>query len=83
MVGCAEMVVRWEQWFVAGITAPVSNEDLRAAEFRPGGKVPQSLLKAMADTILHRGPDDHGYYISRQIGLGFRRLSIIDLAGGH
>jgi asparagine synthase (glutamine-hydrolysing) len=46
-------------------------------------KIPQSLLKAMADSILHRGPDDHGYYISGQIGLGFRRLSIIDLAGGH
>jgi len=46
-------------------------------------KVSQSLLKAMADSILHRGPDDDGYYIAGQIGLGFRRLSIIDLAGGH
>ena len=46
-------------------------------------QVSQSLLKAMADSILHRGPDDDGYYISGQIGLGFRRLSIIDLAGGH
>jgi asparagine synthase (glutamine-hydrolysing) len=46
-------------------------------------RVPQSLLKAMADSILHRGPDDDGYYASGQIGLGFRRLSIIDLAGGH
>jgi asparagine synthase (glutamine-hydrolysing) len=46
-------------------------------------KVPQALLKAMADSILHRGPDDDGYFISGQIGLGFRRLSIIDLAGGH
>jgi asparagine synthase (glutamine-hydrolysing) len=46
-------------------------------------EVPESLLKAMADSILHRGPDDEGYYISGQIGLGFRRLSIIDLAGGH
>jgi len=51
--------------------------------FDPDEKVPQSLLKAMADSILHRGPDDHGYYASGQIGLGFRRLSIIDLAGGH
>jgi asparagine synthase (glutamine-hydrolysing) len=46
-------------------------------------KVPQSLVKAMADSILHRGPDDDGYYVSGPIGLGFRRLSIIDLAGGH
>lgn len=45
--------------------------------------VSRSLLKAMADSIVHRGPDDDGYYISGQIGLGFRRLSIIDLAGGH
>jgi len=37
----------------------------------------------MADTIQHRGPDDEGFYISGQIGLGFRRLSIIDLSGGH
>jgi asparagine synthase (glutamine-hydrolysing) len=37
----------------------------------------------MADTIAHRGPDDEGFYISGQIGLGFRRLSIIDLATGH
>jgi len=45
--------------------------------------VSQSLLTAMADSIAHRGPDDDGYFISGQIGLGFRRLSIIDLAGGH
>ena len=37
----------------------------------------------MADTIAHRGPDDDGYYVSGQVGLGFRRLSIIDLRGGH
>ena len=37
----------------------------------------------MADSIAHRGPDDEGYFISGPLGLGFRRLSIIDLAGGH
>ena len=37
----------------------------------------------MADSIVHRGPDDEGYFVSGPIGLGFRRLSIIDLAGGH
>jgi len=40
-------------------------------------------IKRMARTIAHRGPDDEGYFISGPIGLGFRRLSIIDLAGGH
>ncbi len=51
--------------------------------FDRDNEVSQPLLKAMADSIAHRGPDDDGYYISGQIGLGFRRLSIIDLAGGH
>ncbi|HQI39714.1 MAG: asparagine synthase (glutamine-hydrolyzing) [Ignavibacteriales bacterium UTCHB2] len=48
-------------------------------------KHPVSLqnIKRMNDTITHRGPDDEGYYISDSIGLGFRRLSIIDLSGGH
>ena len=45
--------------------------------------VSPALVKAMADTIEHRGPDDEGYYNSGPIGLGFRRLSIIDLAIGH
>jgi asparagine synthase (glutamine-hydrolysing) len=51
--------------------------------FDSEGQVPRSLLKAMADTIRHRGPDDEGFYVSGQVGLGFRRLSIIDLSGGH
>ncbi len=51
--------------------------------FGSGAKVPPSLIKAMADTIYHRGPDDEGYYVSGAIGLGFRRLSIIDLKSGH
>jgi asparagine synthase (glutamine-hydrolysing) len=37
----------------------------------------------MADTMAHRGPDDEGYYIAGHLGLGFRRLAIIDLSGGH
>ena len=45
--------------------------------------VTQSLLKAMTDTLVHRGPDDEGFYISGPLGLGHRRLSIIDLEGGH
>jgi asparagine synthase (glutamine-hydrolysing) len=46
-------------------------------------KVSRERIKAMATAIRHRGPDDEGYYLSGQIGLGFRRLSIIDLGTGH
>ncbi|MGB7437320.1 MAG: asparagine synthase (glutamine-hydrolyzing) [Candidatus Acidiferrum sp.] len=45
--------------------------------------VSPALVKAMADTLYHRGPDDDGYYVSGPIGLGFRRLAIIDLQRGH
>ena len=37
----------------------------------------------MGNSVQHRGPDDEGFYFSGRVGLGFRRLSIIDLAGGH
>ena len=37
----------------------------------------------MTRTIIHRGPDDEGYYLAGPLGFGFRRLSIIDLGGGH
>jgi asparagine synthase (glutamine-hydrolysing) len=40
-------------------------------------------IEKMARSIAHRGPDDEGYYISGPLGLGFRRLSIIDIDGGH
>jgi asparagine synthase (glutamine-hydrolysing) len=40
-------------------------------------------IEAMTRAIVHRGPDDEGYYVSGPLGFGFRRLSIIDLAGGH
>jgi len=42
-----------------------------------------SLLTMMCRQIVHRGPDDEGVFILQNIGLGNRRLSIIDLAGGH
>jgi asparagine synthase (glutamine-hydrolysing) len=51
--------------------------------FKNHEPVKQGDIKAMAETIVHRGPDDQGYYFSGPIGLGFRRLSIIDLEGGH
>ena len=40
-------------------------------------------IEAMTRSLVHRGPDDEGYYIDGPLGLGFRRLSIIDLGGGH
>jgi asparagine synthase (glutamine-hydrolysing) len=40
-------------------------------------------IERMAGSLAHRGPDDEGYYLAGPVGLGFRRLSIIDLAGGH
>jgi len=40
-------------------------------------------IKRMTGSLAHRGPDDEGFYLSGSLGLGFRRLSIIDLSGGH
>ena len=40
-------------------------------------------LVRMCDAMVHRGPDDAGYLIEGPVALGMRRLSIIDLAGGH
>src|SRR6478609_2920802 len=48
-----------------------------------GHPVAQELLQSMARTMHHRGPDDEGYFSAPGIGLGFQRLSIIDLSGGH
>src|SRR5919107_2324555 len=41
------------------------------------------LLRRMMARIAHRGPDDVGIHVEGGVGLGHRRLSIIDLAGGH
>ncbi len=41
------------------------------------------ILRSMNDALSHRGPDDEGIYISGPVALGHRRLSIIDLGGGH
>jgi asparagine synthase (glutamine-hydrolysing) len=50
---------------------------------RRDGVVSASLLKAMCDRLAHRGPDGDGYYVNAGIGLGHRRLAIIDLPGGR
>ena len=51
--------------------------------FADAKPVDPATVKGMARSIAHRGPDDEGYLLRRALGLGFRRLSIIDLAGGH
>lgn len=49
-----------------------------------GGPVPEAaLLSRMGRVTSHRGPDDEGQIIDRELLLGMRRLSIIDVAGGH
>ena len=48
-----------------------------------GAPVERSTLQAMARLAIHRGPDDGGAHIDGACGIGMRRLSIIDLAGGH
>jgi len=45
--------------------------------------VERETIVRMARSIAHRGPDDEGFFVAGPVGLGFRRLSIIDLAGGH
>jgi asparagine synthase (glutamine-hydrolysing) len=52
-------------------------------EFNRHASVAEPLIRAMLDSIRHRGPDDQGVYLSSQVGLGHARLSIIDLNSGH
>jgi asparagine synthase (glutamine-hydrolysing) len=54
-------------------------------QYNFGGRAPVSRqnIERMASSISHRGPDDDGYFIAGPIGFGFRRLSIIDIDGGH
>jgi asparagine synthase (glutamine-hydrolysing) len=49
----------------------------------PRELVSQEQLDTMTDVMRHRGPNDRGTYLSPGIALGIRRLSIIDVAGGH
>ena len=50
---------------------------------REGRPVDAATIRAMCATIVHRGPDDEGILAERDFGFGMRRLSIVDLAGGH
>jgi len=54
-------------------------------QFNFGDQAPvrRADIEAMTRSIAHRGPDDEGYFVAGPLGFGFRRLSIIDLSGGH
>jgi len=60
---------------MCGICGQYNYEDHKSAD--------ATSVKRMTEALVHRGPDDEGYYISGSLGLGFRRLSIIDLESGH
>ncbi len=47
------------------------------------GRGHEDLIAPVTNTMAHRGPDDEGYYHDEMISLGQRRLSIIDISGGH
>lgn len=54
-----------------------------ALSTRSGRSLDRSVLERMRDVIAHRGPDDVGIFIDGKVGLGHRRLSIVDVASGH
>ena len=54
-----------------------------ALSSRSGRSVDPRVLERMRDVITHRGPDEAGIFVDANIGLGHRRLSIVDVASGH
>lgn len=60
---------------MCGICGVVSNE--------PSFYLDEVILRRMIHVLHHRGPDDEGYYLDNNVGLGLRRLSIIDLVTGQ
>ncbi|HKS77159.1 MAG TPA: hypothetical protein VJQ82_28370, partial [Terriglobales bacterium] len=57
---------------IAGVVSSQGDDHIDAA-----------TVHTMCNAIIHRGPDDEGIFIKDGVGLGMRRLSIIDLVGGH
>ena len=51
--------------------------------YKDGQGIDSSILKKMTQSLIHRGPDEEGFYIEGNIGFGHRRLSIIDLSTGQ
>ncbi len=54
-----------------------------AGYIRRNRDIEERMVKDMCNMIRHRGPDDEGLFVQGPVGLGMRRLSIIDIAGGH
>jgi asparagine synthase (glutamine-hydrolysing) len=52
-------------------------------KFAKNAEVDGAVLRRMCAAMVHRGPDDEGVYLGGRVGLGMRRLSVIDLATGH
>ncbi|MGE0859505.1 MAG: XrtA/PEP-CTERM system amidotransferase [Gammaproteobacteria bacterium] len=52
-------------------------------DLRGRAEIPEALLRSMTDAVTHRGPDESGLHLEPGVGLGHRRLSIIDLASGQ
>jgi hypothetical protein len=52
-------------------------------EFGRDARANAAALREMCRVITHRGPDDEGFYTDGAAGIGMRRLSIVDVAGGH
>jgi len=52
------------------------------AGFSDRNKAKNEIIKSMTDNLIHRGPDDYGFYVDDKVALGHRRLSIIDLKTG-
>ena len=50
---------------------------------RPGAGIEKAIVHRMCERIVHRGPDEEGIFVNGASGLGVRRLSVIDVAGGH
>ncbi len=50
---------------------------------RPHTRVDEQTIHRMCQAIVYRGPDDQGIFVKGGTGLGMRRLSVIDLSGGH
>ena len=60
---------------MCGIVGIVNTEDRQ--------NINSEILNRMCNSLRHRGPDDEGYFVNGSVGLGMRRLSIIDVKGGH
>ena len=60
-------------WKMCAITGIINHNSVSQAE---------KIIKEMTDAVLHRGPDDSGYFLDDNVAFGHRRLSVIDIDGG-